>query len=157
MSNICGDHFTYFTTDAINTLVFVFVKGRKKASVTAKRIIFMVGTSTSSDFCSSHYSACLLDYFPVCLLKVTHSQSYALKEASVINTPILITLTNRKKRKCDCFKLQPSANYASTDGHKFSWFNCTYTPLSGNMFVKHGLQRSLEAVLLDLTRTQSLT
>lgn len=97
MSNIYGDHFTYFTTDAINTLVFVFVRGRKKASVKAKRIV--VRTSTSSDFCSSHYSACLLDYFPVCLLKVTHSQSYALKEASVINTPYFDNPDEQEERK----------------------------------------------------------
>lgn len=37
-------------------------------------------------------------------------------------------------------------NYTSTDGHKFSWLSSTYTPLSGNIFIKHGLQRSLEAV-----------
>lgn len=99
MSNICGDHFAYFTTDAINTLVFVFVKGRTKASVKAKRIMFMVRTCTSSDFCSSHYSARLLDYFPVCLLKVTHSQSYALKEASVINTPYFDNPDEQEEKK----------------------------------------------------------
>lgn len=47
----------------------------------------MVRTSTSSDFCTSHFSVCLLDHFPVCLLKVEHSKRYVLKEASVTNTP----------------------------------------------------------------------
>lgn len=39
-------------------------------------------------------------------------------------------------------------NYTSTAGHKFSWLNSIYTPLSGNIFIKHGLQRSLEAICL---------
>lgn len=47
----------------------------------------MVRTSSSSDFCSSHFSVCLLDHFPDRLLKAKHSKRYVLKEASVTNTP----------------------------------------------------------------------
>lgn len=53
-SNINGHHFTSFlTTDAINRVGIVTIDGRKALSQ-SRKIMFMVGTSTSSDFCSSH-------------------------------------------------------------------------------------------------------
>lgn len=82
----------------------------------------MVRTSTSSDFCTSHFSVCLLDRFPVCLLKVEHSKRYVLKEASVTNTGRKLTGT--------VLNYSLLQNYTSTNGHKFPWLNSTYTPLS---------------------------
>lgn len=44
------------------------------------------------------------------------------------------------------YGLQQNYRYTSTDGHKFSRLHSTYAPLSRNIFIKHGLQSSSEAL-----------
>lgn len=70
-----------------------------------------------------------------------HSNKYALKETGVTNTLYFDSPDEQEEHKNTVTVLNDSLqrNYPSTGGHKFSWLNFTYTPLAGNIFIKHRL------------------